>query len=215
MCSYYCWRGRSLLSAVRAVTMATDQRRRQPMTRSEISGIHGTGTALPTFGCQQEMILMMVWALHDRLAHAIKEEMRMAQSIRDVMSANPITMPVASTVSEAARTMREANIGDIIVLEGDQLYGIVTDRDIVVRTIAEGRDPETATLGDICSREMTTLSPTDKVEDAVLLMRDKAIRRVPVIENGTPIGIVSLGDLAVSQDLHSTLGHISAAPPNV
>ena len=157
----------------------------------------------------------MVWALHDRLAHAIKEEMRMAQSIRDVMSANPITMPVASTVSEAARTMREANIGDIIVLEGDQLYGIVTDRDIVVRTVAEGRDPETATLGDICSREMTTLSPTDIVEDAVRLMRDKAIRRVPVIENGTPIGIVSLGDLAVSQDLHSTLGHISAAPPNV
>jgi len=139
----------------------------------------------------------------------------MAQSIRDVMSANPITMSVASTVSEAARTMREANIGDIIVLEGDQLYGIVTDRDIVVRTVAEGRDPETATLGDICSREMTTLSPTDIVEDAVRLMRDKAIRRVPVIENGTPIGIVSLGDLAVSQDLHSTLGHISAAPPNV
>ena len=139
----------------------------------------------------------------------------MTQSIRDVMSANPITMPVASTVSEAARTMREANIGDIIVLEGDQLYGIVTDRDIVVRTVAEGRDPETATLGDICSREMTTLSPTDIVEDAVRLMRDKAIRRVPVIENGTPIGIVSLGDLAVSQDLHSTLGHISAAPPNV
>ena len=139
----------------------------------------------------------------------------MAQSIRDVMSANPITLPVASTVSEAARTMREANIGDIIVLEGDQLYGIVTDRDIVVRTVAEGRDPETATLGDICSREMTTLSPTDIVEDAVRLMRDKAIRRVPVIENGTPIGIVSLGDLAVSQDLHSTLGHISAAPPNV
>ena len=158
---------------------------------------------------------MMVWALHDRLAHAIKEEMRMAQSIRDVMSANPITMPVASTVSEAARTMREANIGDIIVLEGDQLYGIVTDRDIVVRAVAEGRDPETATLGDICSREMTTLSPTDIVEEAVRLMRDKAIRRVPVIENGTPIGIVSLGDLAVSQDLHSTLGHISAAPPNV
>ena len=139
----------------------------------------------------------------------------MAQSIRDVMSANPITMPVASTVSEAARTMREANIGDVIVLEGDQLYGIVTDRDIVVRTVAEGRDPETATLGDICSREMTTLSPTDIVEDAVRLMRDKAIRRVPVIENGTPIGIVSLGDLAVSQDPHSTLGHISAAPPNV
>jgi CBS domain-containing protein len=139
----------------------------------------------------------------------------MTQSIRDVMSANPITMPVASTVAEAARTMREANIGDIIVLEDDQLCGIVTDRDIVVRVVAEGRDPERATLGDICSREMTTLSPTDAVENAVQLMRDKAIRRVPVIENGAPIGIVSLGDLAVSQDPHSALGHISAAPPNI
>jgi CBS domain-containing protein len=124
-------------------------------------------------------------------------------------------MPSASTVAEAARRMREADIGDVIVLEDDRLYGIVTDRDIVVRTIAEGRDPATAKLGDICSRDMTTLNPTDTVEDAVRLMREKAIRRLPVVEKGKPVGIVSLGDLAVTQDPNSALGNISAASPNV
>ena len=139
----------------------------------------------------------------------------MAKSIRSVMHANPIAMPSASTVAEAARRMREADIGDVIVLEDDRLYGIVTDRDIVIHTIAEGRDPATAKLGDICSRDMTTLNPTDTVEDAVRLMREKAIRRLPVVEKGKPVGIVSLGDLAVTQDPHSALGNISAASPNV
>jgi CBS domain-containing protein len=139
----------------------------------------------------------------------------MAQNIRDVMYANPITMSSTSTVAEAAQRMREDNIGDVIVVENDQLCGIVTDRDIVVRAIAEGRDPATAKLADICSRDMTTLSPTDTVEDAVRLMRDKAVRRLPVVEEGKPVGIVSLGDLAVTQDPHSTLGNISAASPNV
>jgi CBS domain-containing protein len=139
----------------------------------------------------------------------------MAQNIRDVMYANPITMSSTSTVAEAAHRMREDNIGDVIVLENDQLYGIVTDRDIVVRAIAGGRDPATAKLADICSRDMTTLSPTDTVEDAVRLMRDKAVRRLPVVEDGKPVGIVSLGDLAMTQDPHSTLGKISTASPNV
>jgi CBS domain-containing protein len=69
-------------------------------------------------------------------------------------------------------------------------------------------------LGDICSREPTALAPTDTVEEAVRLMRDKAIRRLPVVEDRTPVGIVSLGDLAVEQDPDSVLGNISAAPPN-
>jgi CBS domain-containing protein len=139
----------------------------------------------------------------------------MAQSIRNVMYANPITMSSTSTVAEAAHKMREADIGNVIVLEGDRLYGIVTDRDIVVRAIAEGRNPATAKLGDICSHDMTTLDPTDTVEDAVRLMREKAIRRLPVVEKGKPVGIVSLGDLALTQDPHSALGNISAASPNV
>jgi CBS domain-containing protein len=130
------------------------------------------------------------------------------------MNGNLISMPMTSTVAEAARKMRDADIGDVIVLDDGQLRGIVTDRDIVIRAIADGRDPATVKLGDICSRDLTTLSPTDTVDDAVRLMRDKAIRRLPVVEQGKPVGIVSLGDLAVSQDPHSALGNISAAAPN-
>jgi CBS domain-containing protein len=138
----------------------------------------------------------------------------MAQTIREVMTANPISIPATSSVADAARTMRDANIGDVIVLDNSRIRGIVTDRDIVVRALAEGRDPFTTKLGDICSQEVTTLSPTDSVDDAVYLMREKAIRRLPVVERGKPVGIVSIGDLAQSLDPHSALGHISEAPPN-
>jgi CBS domain-containing protein len=138
----------------------------------------------------------------------------MAQSIRDVMTAHPITLPATSSVVDAARAMRDSDIGDVIVVENGQICGMVTDRDITVRGVAEGRNISSLTLGDICSRQLTTLSPTDSVDDAVLLMREKALRRLPVVEGGKPVGIVSLGDLAVTKDPHSALGNISAAPAN-
>jgi CBS domain-containing protein len=138
----------------------------------------------------------------------------MAQSIRSVMTSNPVTLSTTSSVAEAARAMRDANIGDIIVLDGERTCGILTDRDIVVRAVAEGRDLASTKVADICSQELTTMSPNDSIEEAVLLMREKAIRRLPVIEGGKPVGIVSIGDLAVSQDPRSALGHISAAPAN-
>jgi CBS domain-containing protein len=138
----------------------------------------------------------------------------MALSIRDVMTTAPVVLPATSSVLEAAQAMRAADIGDIIVVENGRVCGIVTDRDITVRGVAEGHNLSSLPLGDICSRHLTTLSPTDSVDDAVLLMREKALRRLPVIEGDQPVGIVSLGDLAVTQDLHSTLGHISAAPAN-
>lgn len=138
----------------------------------------------------------------------------MAQSIRNVMTPDPLTIPATSSVAEAAQAMRAANIGDVIVLKDSQVCGILTDRDIVIRAVAEGRDPAATKVAEICSQELTVVSPTDDVDDAVRLMRDKAIRRLPVVEGGKPVGIVSIGDLAVSQDPHSALGHISAAPPN-
>jgi len=117
---------------------------------------------------------------------------------------------------EAAQLMRGNDIGDVIVLEGDRLCGILTDRDIVVRALAEGADPERATVGDICSRELTTIEPSASVGQAVRLMREKAIRRLPVTdESGHVIGIVSIGDVAVERDRRSALADISAAPPNV
>lgn len=138
----------------------------------------------------------------------------MAHYLRDIMTQNPVTVQMGDTVVAAARTMRDANIGDVVVLDSGRIHGILTDRDIVVRGLAEGRDPARTTVGEICSRELTTLSPADDVEHAVAVMRDKAIRRLPVVDQGRPVGIVSLGDLAKERDPRSALGAISAAPPN-
>jgi CBS domain-containing protein len=92
----------------------------------------------------------------------------MAQSIRDVMTPHPTTLLAAASVFDAACTMRDADIGDVIVLDATgQISGIVTDRDIVVRIVAQVKDPSTTPLGEIFSPELTTLAPTSSVEDAV------------------------------------------------
>ena len=79
----------------------------------------------------------------------------MAQQIRELMTPNPVVLPGTASVHEAARAMRDAQIGDVIVIENNQVCGIVTDRDIVVRTVAETQDPATTTLADICSHQLT------------------------------------------------------------
>jgi CBS domain-containing protein len=132
------------------------------------------------------------------------------------MTPNPVAMPAHAPVLEAARAMREHDIGGVIVLEGPRLLGILTDRDIVVRALAEERNPTQTQIGEICSRVLTTISPTSSVAYAVRLMREKAIRRLPVVEeDGRVVGVVSIGDVAVEKDRRSVLGEISAAPPNV
>lgn len=138
----------------------------------------------------------------------------MPQTMREVMTPNPVNMSTASTVIDAARMMREKNIGDVICHENGRLCGMVTDRDIVIRCIAEGRNPQEMKLGELCSRKLITVTPNDTVDHAIGLMREKAVRRVIVEEAGKAVGIVSLGDLAVIRDRHSVLGEISAAKPN-
>ena len=139
----------------------------------------------------------------------------MAQSIREVMTKDPVTLSQEATIIEAARAMREADAGPILVTDGSEgLFGIVTDRDIVVRAVAEGQDPNSVKLGDIATRGLNTLSPDDSVEDAIRLMRDNDIRRIPIVEGDRPIGIVSIGDLAIARDEHSVLADISSEPPN-
>ena len=103
----------------------------------------------------------------------------MAQQIRELMTLNPVALPGTASVHEAATAMRDAQIGDVIVIEHNEVCAIVTDRDIVVRTVAERRDPAATTLADICSHSLVTVTPTDPVEEAVRLMRTHAIRRLP------------------------------------
>ena len=110
--------------------------------------------------------------------------------------------------------MRDENIGAVVVEEDGKFCGIVTDRDIVVRTLASGHDGK-ADLDSVCSKEITALSVEHTDEDAVELMRAKSIRRLPVMENGRVVGIVSLGDLAIERDPRSVLAGISSAPADV
>lgn len=136
----------------------------------------------------------------------------MHATIREVMTPMPVALPPTASVREAARAMRDEGIGDVLVMEGDRLTGVITDRDIVVRCMADTKDVDRVTVDEACSHDVYTLSPDSPVNEAVKIMRQRAIRRVPVVENGHPIGIVSLGDLAQDRDPESVLANISAAP---
>ncbi|MDQ3680066.1 MAG: CBS domain-containing protein [Actinomycetota bacterium] len=153
------------------------------------------------------------------------------EQVRAVMTVNPLTTANHSTVLEAARLMRDGNVGSVIVTDDEAVCGILTDRDIVVRAVAEGRDPQQLEVAEICSPELTTVAPGDSVGDALQVMREQALRRVPVVEDAKAVGMVSLGDLAIvkagwrqrvrfssyvpkDDDPASTLADISAAPPN-
>ena len=98
---------------------------------------------------------------------------------------------------DAAGHMRDRDIGDVLVVDDGSVRGIVTDRDIVVRCVAEGGDVRQATVGDVCSAKLTTVASDASIEEAARIMRDKALRRLPVVDRGKPVGIVTLGDLAV------------------
>ena len=138
----------------------------------------------------------------------------MAQSVKDIMTRRTVTMDRETPVLDAAKAMREADIGDVMVTESDRLCGIVTDRDIVVRVLADERDPSATQLGAICSGDVVSVAPDDSIDMAVAKIRDRGIRRLPVLENGQPVGILSIGDLAIERDSDSALADISAAPPN-
>jgi len=138
----------------------------------------------------------------------------MVQRIKEVMTPDPVTVEANAPIAEAAKAMREGDIGTVIVLDGGKVSGLVTDRDIVVRGIAEGADPRSTPVRKVCSSNPLTLSPSDDVDKAVKVMREKSVRRLPVVEGSRPVGIVSIGDLAIDKDPKSALADISAAPPN-
>jgi CBS domain-containing protein len=138
----------------------------------------------------------------------------MATKIRDLMTTDPIILDRSTTAAEAARTMREQDIGDVLVRDGGELCGIVTDRDLTLRIIADGQDPQEVTIGEVCSGELTTCGPDDELTHAVRVMREKRIRRLPIMDRGDAVGILSLGDLAMTMDPDSALADISAEPGN-
>ena len=138
----------------------------------------------------------------------------MANSVREVMAQSVETVEPSAPVADAARKMRDADTGAIVVVEDGQVRGIVTDRDIVVRAVAEGRGPDDVTVQDVCTSDPTTLSPDDDLDSAVSRMREQNVRRLPVVEDGQAVGVLSLGDLAMELDEESALADISSAAPN-
>jgi CBS domain-containing protein len=141
--------------------------------------------------------------------------MIMAQTLDEVMTRDPLTVEALASVLDAAMAMAGGDIGLVVVAEEDgTVRGIVTDRDIVVRAVAQGLDPASTPVSSICSEELAILSPSDPVEKAVELMKQRAVRRIPVVENHRAVGVVSLGDLALDRDPDSALGQVSSAPPN-
>ena len=130
------------------------------------------------------------------------------------MTRNPRTVNAGDPLVEAARIMNDGDIGDVIVVDDGTVEGIVTDRDIVVRGVAGGRDPESTPVREVCTTGIEALEPGASVDDALRKMREADIRRLPVVEGGSPVGIVSLGDLAVEREPDSTLADISAASPD-
>jgi CBS domain-containing protein len=138
----------------------------------------------------------------------------MSETISEVMTRDPATCDAEDTAAEAAKAMRDGDFGAVVVLEGGDVRGILTDRDIVVRGIAEERDPKSIRVGEISTTNPATLSPQDSVERAVEVLRDAHVRRLPVVEGGDVVGIVSIGDLAEDRDGRSALAEISSAPPN-
>jgi CBS domain-containing protein len=138
----------------------------------------------------------------------------MAQSIREVMTADPRTVEPGDSVVDAARQMAEGDVGAVLVTENGSVTGILTDRDIAVRVVAEGRDPQGTRVGDVCTGNPTTLTVDQSVEDAIRVVREQNVRRIPVVQDGRPAGIVSIGDLAMQRDMGSALADISSEPAN-
>lgn len=138
----------------------------------------------------------------------------MAQLVRDLMTANPVTMPADTPVRRAAQAMREQDIGNVLVADNGELRGIVTDRDIVVRGVADFEDLSACSLGDVCSDQLLTVAPDQDVAEAIARMREAAVRRIPVVEGGRPVGVLSIGDAAIDRDSESALADISVEEGN-
>lgn len=138
-------------------------------------------------------------------------------TIRDVMTTRLVTVTPDTTAVDAAIAMRDNNIGPVLVVDNGKIRGILTDRDITVEGVAAGKDLRTTKVIDLCTTDVQTVTPDTSIEDAVHLMQDNSIRRLPVVEDGKPVGIVSLGDLTTDLD-QATAGRmiqdISTDSPN-
>lgn len=125
--------------------------------------------------------------------------------IRELMTQNPRAVDAEKPVSEAAKLMRDEDVGLAPIVEGDRLVGTLTDRDIAIRVVAEGRDPESTTVREVASSELVTIDPDQSLDEALRLMAQHQVRRLPVVEeDGRLVGIVAQADVARHGDDRQT-----------
>jgi signal-transduction protein with cAMP-binding, CBS, and nucleotidyltransferase domain len=138
----------------------------------------------------------------------------MDAKVRDVMTPGPIAVDYYQSVGEAARTMRDWGVGAVLVVNDQSLYGLVTDRDLVVRAVAEAKGSDEP-VGPLSSGNLIGVDVDADAGEAARLMREHAVRRLPVIEDGQVAGMMSLGDLALQDDPASALAEVTKAAANV
>ncbi len=124
----------------------------------------------------------------------------MGKSIREVMTSSPKTVDAGSSAAEAAQLMKQANAGMIPVVDGGRLLGTVTDRDIAIRVVAEGRDPQSTRVEEIASTGPVTVTPDQDLDEALRLMARHQVRRLPVVEEDRLVGVVAQADVAREGD---------------
>jgi CBS domain-containing protein len=125
----------------------------------------------------------------------------MGKSIKETMTSNPCSIDADKPVSYAAKMMRDEDVGLAPIVEGDKLIGTLTDRDIATRVVAEGRDPETTTVQEVASQDIVTIDPQQGLDEALRLMAQHQVRRLPVVEEGGRlVGVVAQADVAQQAD---------------
>ena len=121
----------------------------------------------------------------------------MAKTVRDTMTSNPCAIDADKTVAYAAKMMRDEDVGLAPIVEGDRLVGVLTDRDVAVRVVAEGRDPEQIKVSEVASRDLVTLDPQQDLDEALRLMARHQVRRLPVVEEDSRlVGVLAQADVA-------------------
>jgi CBS domain-containing protein len=128
----------------------------------------------------------------------------MAESVRDAMTENPQSIAASASVVEAARLMREKDIGSLPITDEEKVVGMITDRDITTAVVAEGADPETTSVGDVSSGDPVSVGPDEDLEDALQLMARHQVRRLPVVEDDRLVGIVAQADIALKENEKKT-----------
>ena len=121
----------------------------------------------------------------------------MGTSVQDLMTSNPKTIASDSSVIEAAKIMRDEDVGIVPIVDGDRLEGTITDRDIAIKVVAEGKDVQSTTVGQVASRDLVTVDPKQDLDEALRLMAQHQVRRLPVVEeDGRLVGILAQADVA-------------------